>query len=183
MLVPTILSARLELVSMSPEFIAAVLGGHRRRAESLIGVRLPADWPGDRERTLRMRQEQMLEDPASQPWLLRAVVLRWPAPEFVGQINFHQRPDAGGAVEVGYSILPEHRRRGYATEAVDALFGWASREHGIRRFIASVSPGNDASLGVIRKFGFVQIGAQWDEDDGEELIFETSSWPPHGRAG
>lgn len=178
MIVPPILSQRLELLSMSPEFMAAVLDGRRDKAEELIGFSLSDEWPGDRERTLRMRQDQLRADPSSQPWLLRAIVLRQPARSLVGQINFHAPPDSRGAVEVGYSILPEHRRRGYATEAVEALFIWAYREQGVRHFIASVSPDNEASLGVIGKFGFVQTGSQWDDEDGEELVFETRSWAP-----
>ena len=178
MRVPPILSQRLELISLSPEFIDAVLAGERRKAADLIGLPLPPEWPGDRERTLRLRQEQMRRAPATQPWLLRAIVRREPSRVLAGHINFHGPPDAQGAVEVGYAILPQFRRQGYATEAVEALFAWAYREHGIRRFVASVSPTNEASLGVVRKFGFVQTGVQWDEEDGEELVFETSTWMP-----
>ena len=172
MTVPSILSERLELVSMSPDFIAAVLDGDRAGAEAIIGLSLPPDWPGDAEPVLRTRQTQMQRDPTTQPWLLRAIVLRGPERTMVGRINFHGPPDARGAVEVGYAILPAHRRRGYAQEAVEALFAWASREHGITRFIASVSPDNEPSLGLVRKLGFRQTGSQWDEEDGEELVFE-----------
>ena len=59
-----------------------------------------------------------------------------------------------------------------AERAVRALFDWAAREHGIRLFRASVGPNNQPSLGLIRKLGFVQTGVQWDEIDGEELVFE-----------
>jgi ribosomal-protein-alanine N-acetyltransferase len=178
-IIPPIRSRRIDLVSMSPEFIAAVLEGRRAEAETLLGVALPSDYPGERERTLKIRQEQLQQDPSTQPWLLRAIISRQPR-ELVGHINFHAPPDASGAVEVGYMVLPGHRRRGYATEAVEALFAWAYRQHGVRRFIASVSPDNAASLGVIAKLGFVQTGSQWDDEDGEELVFETCSWAPPG---
>jgi len=171
MSVASIQSARLELVSMSLPFVEAVLGGERDRAAALIGFPLPDDWPGENDRPLRYRRQQMHEDPSTQPWLLRAIVLREPAGVIVGHINFHGPPDARGAVEVGYTILPEHRRRGYATEAAEALFAWATREHGIRHFIASVSPENAPSLAVVRRLGFRQTGVQWDEEDGEELVF------------
>jgi len=35
-----------------------------------------------------------------------------------------------------------------------------------------VAPNNEPSLGLIRKLGFVQTGVQWDEIDGQELVFE-----------
>ena len=52
------------------------------------------------------------------------------------------------------------------------MFDWASHEHAVRWFIASVSPTNEPSLSLVRKLGFVQTGTQWDEIDGQELVFE-----------
>ncbi|HZO26790.1 MAG TPA: GNAT family N-acetyltransferase [Chloroflexota bacterium] len=170
--VPSIRSARLELVSMSPAFLRASLEGRHAEAEAMIGAGLPPDWPGDRARTVRRRLDELTVNPAAQPWLLRAIVLREPERRMVGHINFHDPPGPERKVEVGYSIWPEYRRQGYALEAVEALFGWASREHGIRQFVASVGPWNEASLGLVRKMGFVQTGSRWDDEDGEELVFE-----------
>ena len=170
--VPPILSDRLELVSMSPGFIEALMGGDRERAASVIGLRLPASWPEEIHHLLNRRLEQMRRDPSEQPWLARAMVLRNDDRTVIGNIGFHGPPDGRGMVEVGYTVDPDHRRRGYAEEAVRALFDWASREHGIRLFRASVSPNNEPSLGLIRKLGFARTGVQWDEIDGEELVFE-----------
>ena len=57
------------------------------------------------------------------------------------------------------------------------MFDWAATEHGIHRFIASVRPDNEASLGLVRSYGFVQTGTQIDEVDGLELVMEAP-WPP-----
>ena len=76
------------------------------------------------------------------------------------------------AVEVGYSIFESYRRRGYATEVVRALIDWASSEHGIRHFVASISPENEPSLALVRRLGFERTGRHWDEEDGEEVEFE-----------
>lgn len=164
-------SERLDLVPMSPAFLVASLEGRRAEAAAVIGAELPADWPGDGARVLRRRLRQLEADPAVQPWLLRAIVLRQPR-RMVGHIGFHEPPDAAGRVEVGYAVQPADRRRGYALEAVQAMLGWAGREHGVRRFVASISPGNGPSLALVRKLGFEQVGTQWDADDGEELVFE-----------
>jgi hypothetical protein len=48
-------------------------------------------------------------------------------------------------------------------------------ERGISRFRACISPHNTPSLTLIRKLGFVQIGAQHHERRGEELIFHHDS--------
>jgi [ribosomal protein S5]-alanine N-acetyltransferase len=169
--VATIQSGRLDLVSMSPAFMRASLEGRLAEAENLLGAELPADWPGVRARTLRMRLDDLAANPAARPWLLRAMVLRQPDRRLVGHIGFHDPPGPDGTVEVGYSVWPEYQRRGYAYEAVTALFAWAASEHDIRQFVASVGPWNAPSLGLVRKLGFVQTGRQWDDEDGEELVF------------
>ena len=45
---------------------------------------------------------------------------------------------------------------------------WATREHGIQRFVSSTTPGNAASLRVHEKLGFAPTGQQIDG----EIIFE-----------
>lgn len=37
----------------------------------------------------------------------------------------------------------------------------------------TIGPENTASLATISGFGFVEVGEQWDEVDGLELIFEV----------
>jgi RimJ/RimL family protein N-acetyltransferase len=157
---------------MSLEFMRACLEGDLSRASDLIGATLPLDWPGDAARTLRRRVRQLEANAAEQPWLLRAMVLRNPSRQLVGRIGFHAPPDARGSLEVGYGVERAYRRRGYASEATRAMLGWATAQHGIRHFVASVAPTNVASLALVRRFGFVQTGAQWDDEDGEELVFE-----------
>ena len=63
-------------------------------------------------------------------------------------------------------------RRSDATEAVVAILEWARTEHGVRHFVASVGPWNEPSLALVRRLGFRQTGTQWDDEDGEELVFE-----------
>ena len=171
--VAVVRSRRLDLISMSPEFLAASLDGRRGEAARLLGATLPLDWPARAERSLRRRLEQLATAPTEQPWLLRGMVLREdPVRPLVGYINFHAPPGPEGWVEIGYNVLPDVRRRGYAEEAVKAMFDWATRNHTIHRFRASVSPNNHPSLHLVQKLGFREIGSQWDEEDGVELVFE-----------
>jgi RimJ/RimL family protein N-acetyltransferase len=169
---PPVVSRRLDLVSMSLEFMRASLVGDLAHAAALIGTEVPANWPASAARTLRRRVGQLEADPSEQEWLLRAMLTRDAPRTLVGRIGFHAPPDARGSLEIGYAVLPEHRRRGYAAEAVEAMLAWARREHGIRHFVASVGPTNVPSLALVRKAGFAQTGVQWDEEDGEELVFE-----------
>ena len=178
--VPTIRAPRLELVSMSPAFMEALLEDRRSEAEALLGLALPNGKPDSHdERWLRHRVDQMRRDPEVQKWLSRALVLREPERVMVGSAGFHGQPGVNSAghamaLEVGYGIFPEHRRQGYATEAVTALLEWA-RQQGIDHFVASVAPDNEPSLAIIHKLGFVRTGEHWDDDDGLEHVFELEA--------
>jgi [ribosomal protein S5]-alanine N-acetyltransferase len=145
----------------------------------LLGTTAPAGWPDDHDAGfLRIRADQMRREPSSQEWLVRAVVLRSEA-RMIGHAGFHGPPGLNGprkprALELGYTVFPDFRGHGYATEAARALMDWAAETHGVRHFVASVAPGNEPSLAVVRKLGFVETGEQWDDEDGLELVFELS---------
>jgi ribosomal-protein-alanine N-acetyltransferase len=175
--VPTISSARLDLVSLSPEAVEAFLAGRRDAGAARVGASVPDDWPDDEdEGFLRLRLAQMQEKPETQQWLVRGLVLREEA-TLVGHAGFHGPPGSHGlasdAVELGYTVFPPHRGRGLATETARALMDWAAAQ-GVCGFVASVAPGNEPSLAIVRKLGFVQTGEQWDEEDGLELVFELA---------
>jgi RimJ/RimL family protein N-acetyltransferase len=92
--------------------------------------------------------------------------------EMLGVINFHGRPNAQGQAELGYAVFEPYRRQGYASEAALAMMRWAHSRHGVRRFIVSISPANQASLAMADKLGFRLIATQMDDIDGEEHVFE-----------
>lgn len=175
--VPPIHTARLELVSMTPDFMEAVLAGRLAEAQELLGAEVPAA-PVDEavEHFLVRRIRQLRQEPEVQRWLARAIVQKEGGRLMIGNVGFHGQPgvNAAGnerALEIGYGVQPEHRRQGYATEAVEGLIGWA-RTQGIDHFVASVSPDNEPSLAIIRKLGFVRTGQHIDPEDGLEHVFE-----------
>ena len=114
----------------------------------------------------------MRGDPSLQPWLARAMVLPQRERPMIGHVGFHGPPDGQGAAEMGYTVLPPYRRRGYALEAAQGMMEWAEREHGARLFRLSISPANAPSLAMATKLGFRHVGEQVDEEDGPELILE-----------
>lgn len=172
---------------MSMAFMRALAAGDLDAASSEIGASLPDDFADDLGHFLEYRLAQLEDDPSIRQWLGRVMVIDEDgAARAVGSIGFHGPPDADGRVEVGYRVDPAHRRRGLASEAVAAMFDWARREHAVHRFRASTAPDNAASQRLIAQFGFRQTGVQWDDVDGEELVFEmddpgvASEPPPDG---
>jgi ribosomal-protein-alanine N-acetyltransferase len=119
----------------------------------------------------RVRLAQVRTSPQDAPWLVRSAV-DYPGGEVVGHAGFHGRPDADGMVEVGYTVVPEHRGHGHAHEVLAALVEEARTSGDVRVVRATISPDNTASLAVARGAGFAHVGEQWDGEDGLELVFE-----------
>ena len=175
--VPPIRTARLELVSMSVPFMEALARDDVAAAAAEIGATVPDDMPEYLRDFLRYRLAQLAVDPTIRQWLGRAIVVADDGERHViGSIGFHGAPDEERRLEIGYKVEPAYRRQGIAREAAAAMFDWAYREHGIRRFVASISPANEPSLRLAAGFGFEQVGQQMDEIDGLEYVFETD-WP------
>jgi ribosomal-protein-alanine N-acetyltransferase len=84
----------------------------------------------------------------------------------VGACAFKGPPDAEGVVEVAYGIDPPHRGRGFATEAAEALIGFAFASGMVRTVFAYTKPDNTASARVLTKCGFHRIGEVMDPEDG-----------------
>lgn len=165
---------------MPVELLDAFVAGDRATIETLAAYAVPTGFP-DRSGTpdvadtvgfLRFRRDQLRADPARFPWSLRAIVLRAER-RMIGYVNFHGAPGvndvgAADALELGWTVFPTDRRRGYATETAHALMDWAVDAHGIARFISATTPDNAASLRVHEKLGFARTGQVVDG----EIIFE-----------
>lgn len=123
--------------------------------------------------TWRYRSRQLAVTPADASWITR--VIYDPARRLaVGQSGYHGAPDAAGMVEVGYAVDAAYRRQGYARSALTALLARARLEPSVRIVRATISPGNLPSRALIAQFGFIEVGEQWDDEDGLETIFELS---------
>ena len=166
---PDVISGpRLDLVLVAVEQLLA-----RDAADGPVplGYADPTDVLHPDRSPLHHRVPQVLADPSVNPWLVRLAVLRETG-EIVGLVNFHAPPDADGMVEIGYSVVPEHRRRGYATEMAQTLWTYAASHPAVRTLRATFTPDNAASRAIIEAAGFVHVGEQDDDEDGLELIYE-----------
>ena len=175
---------RLDLPLIPLELLDALIADDREAVSRLAGYSVPSDFPAaETERVdgkgellgfLRFRRDQLRRDPDRYPWSLRAIVRRTDQ-RMIGFVNFHGPPGVndvaeGDAVELGWSVFAPERRKGYATETALALMEWATRVHGIKRFISATTPDNVASLRVHEKIGFRRTGEIVDG----EIIFELT---------
>ena len=160
----------VRLVRLSVPAMEALVAGDLDTASREAGVSLTPYLVEERW-LWKIRLAEVAEDPAALDWIARAAI-DIASGDLVGHVGFHGPPDESGMVEVAYSVDPAVRRRGWGRELLRSALAWAAAEPAVRTVRASVSPDNSASLATLQPFGFVEVGEQWDEVDGTELVLE-----------
>ena len=75
-----------------------------------------------------------------------------------------------GQVNVGYNVFAPHRRKGYASRAVELLMQYLTESTLFRTAILSIDADNAASLAVAARTGFTPTG----DPTSRSLDFERS---------
>lgn len=89
----------------------------------------------------------------------RYTVMQNESGHIVGTIHLMDIHDrAVETMEIGYSISPAYKRRGYAYESLSALLHYLLYDLHLDMVIAGAFPDNTPSLGLIRKLGFQYEG-------------------------
>jgi RimJ/RimL family protein N-acetyltransferase len=152
---------RLELIPATVTTARAALDGPDALAAALDAV-VPAGWPPQfldapaLEFTLA-RLDAGLEQAG---WWMYFILLPGDGarPTLIGSAGYKGPPSADGTVELGYGIVGEYQRRGFASEATRGMMARAFRYPSVRRVIAETLPELTASIGVLDKCGFRLIG-------------------------
>ena len=156
----TIATDRLDLVQGTPETMRAALESNAALAAAL-GVVVPDTWPPEflDPPALEWTLARLEEAAGGDYWWLYFIVLRdAPGRTLIGSAGYKGPPDAHGTVEVGYGIVRDRHRQGYASETTRGLVDRAFARPEIRRVIAETLPELVGSIGVLRKCGFRHIG-------------------------
>jgi len=81
-----------------------------------------------------------------------------PTDRAVGHIGVFFVSGAGARASVGYWIVPSHRHRGFATEALSTVTSWALTLADLDRVELYVEPGNTSSWRAAERAGYVREG-------------------------
>lgn len=166
---------RVRIVQLSAAALHALARGDLHAANATAPVPMSDYFAGREWRGVwRRRSAQVQDDPRSAEWITGVI---WDPHRklAVGRAGFHGLPDANGMVEVGYAVDPVYRRQGYARAGLVELLERAARERDVNTVRATVSPDNVASRGLILQYGFAEVGEQWDDEDGLEIIYEVAT--------
>lgn len=156
-----IVTERLEILPATPELTRAALEGPGALAAAL-GAAVPPTWPPEYldAASLEFTLDRLAADAGQAGWWLHFFVLKAEAggPTLIGNGGYKGPPSSDGTVEVGYAVVSDRRRLGYASEAVRGLLAHAFEFSQVRRIIAETLPELTPSIGVLRKCGFRFIG-------------------------
>lgn len=139
-----------------------------------------------RDQGVEFIREQRQADPGDLGrWFQYAMELKETG-ELIGDCGLCVKVATPKTAEIGFSVAPGHQRKGFATEAVEAVVDHAVRELGVERIIAVAMRDNDRSATLLHRLGLrhgpperVWFKGQWNE----ELRFALASEDWLARAG
>lgn len=128
-------------------------------------ARVPESWPVEHyDQEALDYTRNILEADAAAEYVMRYIVTR--DDDTVIGIVGSGAPDEQGRVIIGYSVLPEYQRRGFASEALQGVIDWVRDRDGVRSVIGDTYPHLVASIRTMEHCGFTFAGA----GEGEGVI-------------
>ena len=177
---PRIHTPRLVLIPATIDTLRAELDGPAAFSRA-VDAEVSDEWPPELydENATRWTLAALERMPIFAHWGMYYIVQRSDGDEreraqVIGTGGLKGPPSPAGLVEIGYSILPRHRRRGYAREAVDGWLAWAFANAGVTSVIAHTLAELVPSIGVLRSAGFTCTGSGDDPDEPDAIRYELS---------
>jgi RimJ/RimL family protein N-acetyltransferase len=159
-------TARLDLIPSTLEHLTAELQDPNGLG-TFLGVPVPGDWPPgdyDRDAIEYFREQLEAGGPGLVGWYGWYAVTHGAdgCREALVACGGYFGPPEDGVVELGYSVVPSARRKGYATELVGALVARLLEQPGVDSIIAHTEDANLASTRVLLGCGFRRVRPEPD---------------------
>lgn len=148
---------RLYLIPFTIEICEELLQGNTTIL-SQYGLKPSIDWPDeDMLETLPRILINLKKVPAPsgfESWM----IIKRDNDMIIGDIGFKGVPNLGSAVDIGYGITLNERRKGYASEAIAGLIQWAFSQPSVKLITAQSLLDNTGSAKTLEKQGFKRTG-------------------------
>ncbi len=150
----TLRTQRLYLIALSRDQIDKALHDVDALARDLNITITPGTFSEESRQAMTIKITRMdYVDPSLHEWFTYFLLVHTAERVAVGVCGFKGMPNAIGSVELGYASHPNHRNRGYMTEAVRALIEWAFTHENCVVVTAETLRENIASQRVLQKAG------------------------------
>lgn len=114
-----------------------------------------------RDAMLNFWLPKTLEYPEKYQWYTNWEIVLKSDNIIIGGMGLAGEPNAEGEAEAGYLIDKRYHRRGYASEALQAITRWVFRHPNVQCLMAHTYDGNTASKNLLLKNGFVQVNDEF----------------------
>ncbi len=135
----------------------------------LLSAEIAYDWPPDLMQDAFDPVAELLASGQTElPWSMYWIITREPRIA-IGTVGFKAGPK-DGRVDLGYTVVASHQRRGYASEAVAALIDIAFNDARVERVVGETLPELIPSMGVMEKVGMHRVTDSTTGYSGEEGV-------------
>lgn len=163
-----VITNRLTLMPSSLEIEEATMHGADAVSE-LTNLCVPTTWPGeDWLAILPHLLPTYHEHPDWCAW--NRYIVHSADRTVIGSIGCIQPPDNTGSVNVGFYVVPEYRRQGFAREAASAFIAWLREEPEVISIHADCFVTNSASIRVLESAGMRRIG-EFVDNEGKKIAW------------
>lgn len=85
------------------------------------------------------------------------MIIKKDTSEIIGDLGFKGFNPKENNIDLGYGIIKEERRKGFAEEAVKEIINWAFSNEIIKEITANCLTENTSSINLLTKFNFSQL--------------------------
>jgi [ribosomal protein S5]-alanine N-acetyltransferase len=157
-------TVNLQLIPCELAYLEALMRD-KKELEQILNITISESWPEFPE-SIPRTYEYLKAHPSSPRWGYHLFV-HTKDRALIGEGGYKGNPDKEGMVEIGYAIVPEYRRRGFASEAAKGLTDHAFSHPEVNLVQAHTLHDGTASIGVLKKLGMKYAGTAEDPDEGE----------------
>ncbi|SHN18491.1 GNAT family N-acetyltransferase [Mucilaginibacter sp. OK098] len=163
-------SERLRMIPLTHELLQ-LLHTNRQTMELALGLNISNPQISDfykkeiNDAMVNFWLPKTLANPQAYKWYTNWEIILKSDNISVGGLGFNGEPNEKGEAETGYMINEQHQNKGYATEALQLLSGWAFSRENVKAIIVHTYQDNLPSRRILSKCGFEEV-----EKDNDGLL-------------
>jgi [ribosomal protein S5]-alanine N-acetyltransferase len=121
-----------------------------------MGLKKGGSWPDDDVMETLPKIIANLSQVESPTGFESWMIIKRDTLEIIGDLGFKGFNHEAGNIDIGYGIIKEERRKGYAEEAVAKLMNWAFSNEIVKEITARCLVDNLSSINLLKKFNFTE---------------------------
>ena len=149
-------SERLTLIPFTIEICENIIKNDFKVITNMGFIR-GISWPDEDVKETLPRIINNLSKVASPTGFESWMIIKNDTQEIIGDIGFKGYKEETQNIDLGYGIIKEERRKGYAEEACTKLISWSFTQEKVKEITACCLVNNFSSINLLKKLKFKDI--------------------------